>query len=422
MDNSPLDTLQPLDPLDVAALRRDFPILARRVNGKPLVYLDSAASSQKPRQVLDALVEYYANHHANVHRGAHTLAAEATERYEGARATLARFIGAPSPRSLVFTRNATEGLNLFVRSWGDANLRDGDEVIVTVAEHHANLVPWHLLAERLGIVIKALPLGEDQRLDLAQLDALLGPRTRVVAVAHMSNVLGALHPVAEIAAKAHQAGAVVVVDGAQAAPHLPVDVSALGADAYAFSGHKMCGPTGAGALWVREEILEAMPPFLGGGEMIRKVELTRSTYADIPARFEAGTPNIAEAVALSAAAEYLEGIGLERIWAHDRELARYALAQLRELQGVTLYGPEGDDRGGIVAFNIEGVHPHDVATALDQEGIAVRAGQHCCQPLMRALGAQGSVRASFYLYTTRAEVDAFVAAVAQARDFFGALA
>jgi cysteine desulfurase/selenocysteine lyase len=411
-----------MTPLDARKLRQDFPILQRKVQGKPLVYLDNAASSQKPKQVIEAMRDYYYQHHANVHRGAHTLSAEATAMYEEARKKVARFLNAPTHESVIFTRNTTEALNLFARSWGEANLREGDEIIVSVAEHHANLVPWHLIAERTGAVIKGVPLTAEHRLDLAHFESLLSPKTRLVAIAHMSNVLGVIHPIEKLAEAAHGVGALMVVDGAQAAPHLPVDVQALGADVYALSGHKMCGPTGAGALWVREDVLREMPPFLGGGEMIRKVYVDKSTYADIPMRFEAGTPNIAEAIALGVAVDYLEAIGMEAIFAHDRALLAYALERLKGLDGITLYGPEGDDRGGIVPFNIEGIHPHDVASILDSEGIAVRAGHHCAQPLMRALGVQSTARASFYFYNTEEEVDRFVAALVRARDFFAAFA
>jgi cysteine desulfurase/selenocysteine lyase len=406
--------------LDPLTLRQDFPILDRTVNGKPLIYFDNAASSQKPRQVIEALTEYYYQHHANVHRGAHTLSVEATELYEAARQKVAQFLKAPKAESVVFTRNTTEALNLFVHSWGLGNLQAGDEVILSVAEHHANLVPWHLLKARTGIVIKAVRLTSEQRLDLEHFETLLTPRTKVVSIAHMSNVLGVIHPIGHLAAKAHEVGALMVVDGAQAAPHLPVDVTALGADVYAISGHKLCGPTGAGALWVREDILRSMPPFLGGGEMIRKVFIDESTYADIPMRFEAGTPNIAEAIALGTATDYLQTIGMTQILEHDKALLNYALDKLKVLDGITLYGPEGSDRGGIIPFNLEGIHPHDVATALDQEGIAVRAGHHCAQPLMRELGVQSTARASFYFYNTTEEVDRFIEAVVKTRDFFSA--
>ncbi len=405
--------------LDVAAIRRDFPILARVVNGKPLAYLDSAASSQRPRQVLDAMRDYYENHHANVHRGAHTLATEATAAYEGAREKVARFIGAPDPRSLVFTRNATEAINLVAASWGRANLRAGDEVVISVAEHHANIVPWQFLKRDLGIVIRPVPLTADQRLDLDALRGSINERTRLVATFHMSNVLGVINPVADIVRSAREAGALVLIDGAQAAPHLPVDVAELGCDFYAFSGHKMLGPTGIGVLWARPDVLEGMPPFLGGGEMIERVTLEESTYAGIPARFEAGTPSVAEAVGLGAAVDYLTGIGMDAIARHDHALAERAIALLAGMPGVTLYGPRGLDRGGIVTFTVAGLHAHDVATMLDLQGIAVRAGHHCAQPLGRVLGATASVRASFYLYTTVEEVERFVAVLVEIVERFG---
>lgn len=408
--------------LDTARLRADFPILEREVNGRPLVYLDSGASSQKPRQVVEAMVDYYYHHHSNVHRGAHRLSVEATIAYEEARSKVAAFVGASDPSSLVFTRNATEAINLVAHSWGRANLQAGDEIVLTHAEHHANLVPWHLLAAERGLVIRAAPLTADLRLDLPAMADLISERTKLVTTFHMSNVLGAINPVAEIAALAHAAGAKLLVDGAQGAPHLPVDVTELGCDFYAFSGHKMLGPTGVGALWTRPEILADMPPFLGGGEMIGKVTIDSSTFADPPKRFEAGTPSIAEAIGLGAAVDYLSAVGMEAVAAHDHRLVSYALAKLGSVAGVTLYGPSGEDRGGIVAFNVAGVHPHDVATALDSEGVAVRAGSHCAQPLMRYLGVGATVRASFYLYNTEAEIDALVAAVERARDRFAAFA
>lgn len=408
--------------LDAAARRGDFPILQRRVNDAPLVYLDSAASAQKPEVVLAAVDAFYRCHYANVHRGAHTLSAEATQRYEAARARVARFLNAPSERSVVFVRNATEGINLVAHAWGRQALGAGDEIVLTVAEHHANLVPWHLLAAERGAVIRGVPLGSDQRVDMDALAAAIGPRTKLVTTFHLSNVLGVVNPVAQIAELAHAAGAMMLVDGAQAAAHLPVDVQALGADAYVFSGHKVGAPSGIGALWVREPLLQAWPPFLGGGEMIRTVEVDRSSYADVPMRFEAGTPAIAEAVGLHAALDYLDDVGLGAIWEHDKALARYAVQRLRALDGVSLYGPEGDDRGGIVPFNVVGVHPHDVASALDARGVAVRAGHHCAQPLMGALGVRSTVRASFWLHTTEADIDGLVEAIEEVRDFFGAVA
>jgi cysteine desulfurase/selenocysteine lyase len=408
--------------IDVQHIRQDFPVLRRDIAGKPLVYLDNAASSQRPRQVVEAMDDYYYNHHVNVHRGVHTLSTEATNMYEAARHRLAQFINAPDPASVVFTRNTTEAINLVANSWGRANLASGDEIVVSVAEHHCNLVPWQLIAQATGAVIRAVNLTPEHRFDLEQFKSLLNPRTKLVATWHMSNVLGAVNPIAQIAELTHAAGALLLVDGAQAAPHMPVNVQALGADFYALSGHKMCGPTGAGLLWAKADILREMPPFLAGGEMIRKVSIQSSTYADIPMRFEAGTPNIAEAVGLAAAADYLDDVGMHAIWAHDQALTCYALTHMRELDGITLYGPEGDDRGGIVTFNIDGVHPHDVATALDGEGIAVRAGHHCAQPLMEALGAQSTARASFYFYNSEAEVDALVSALTKTRDFFAAFA
>jgi len=404
--------------LNVTHWRRAFPILERRVHDKPLVYLDSAASAQAPLPVLEAVDRYRRYHHANVHRGAHTLSAEATELYEAARARVARFLGASDPRGVVFTRNATEALNLVAHAYGRSRLQAGDEIVVSVAEHHANLVPWHLLAAERGVVIRAAPLGPDGRVDQAAMLALIGERTKIVSTFHVSNVLGYVQPLRPVAEAAHAVGALFVVDGCQAVPHLRVDVEALGADAYVFSGHKVGGPTGIGALWMRPEILETLPPFLGGGEMIRKVRVDSSTYADIPMRFEAGTPAIAEAIGLAAALDFIDEVGLDAIWAHDRALTELALAGLSELEGVSLYGPVGADRGGIIPFNIDGVHPHDVASFLDAEGVAVRAGHHCAQPLMEALAVDATARASFWLYTSEAEVAHLVSAVQRAQEFF----
>ena len=405
--------------LDVEEIRADFPILERRMHGRPLIYLDSAATAQKPRQVLEALDGHYRNVNANVHRGAYQLSSEATDAYEEARRKVAAFLGAPEDRSLVFVRNATEGINLLARTWADRELAEGDEIIVSVAEHHANLVPWQLAAERTGARLVAVPLTEEGRFDLDAYRDLLGPRTKLVAVTHMSNVLGTVNPLADITALAHEHGAVVFADGAQAAPHLPVDVAELGVDAYAVSGHKLLGPTGIGALWVRADLLETLPPFLGGGEMIRTVTIEAATFADIPMRFEAGTPAIAEAAAFGAAADYLGRLGMDAVWRHGRHLAEYALDALAGVPGLTVYGPRGSDRGAIVPFNLNGVHPHDVASALDAEGIAVRAGHHCAQPLMKALDVQSTVRASAGVTTTEAELDALADALTSAAEFFG---
>ncbi|MER3554091.1 MAG: cysteine desulfurase [Meiothermus sp.] len=397
------------------AIRRDFPLLV----GKPdLVYLDSAATAQKPKVVLEALQQFYLHTNANVHRGAYELSARATEAYEGARRSLARFVGAQE-NEIVFVRNATEALNLVAYAWGLRNLKPGDEILLTEMEHHANLVPWHLIAGHTGAVIKAVPITASGRLDLDALDRLLTPKLRLVSLVHVSNVLGTLNPVAEVARRAKERGALVVVDGAQSAPHLPVRVRELGADFFAFSGHKMGGPTGAGVLWGRYEVLKDLPPFLGGGEMINEVFVDRSTYAKPPQRFEAGTPAIAEAVALAAAAEYLMALGMEKVWQHDLELVNYALGRLdQEVPEVRTYGPRGADRGGVVAFTLGSLHAHDVATALEQYGIAVRAGHHCAQPLHRKLGVAATARASFYLYTTHQEVDRFLEALKKVRDAF----
>ena len=399
---------------DPEAVKRDFPVFA---NNPGLVFLDSAASSQKPRAVTRAMTRYYEHDHANVHRGAYALSTRATEAYETARRQMARFLGAETDE-IVFVRNATEALNLVAHAWGLGHLREGDEILVTEMEHHANLVPWQLVAARTGARLKAVPLTDEGRLDLDAFETLLSERTRVFAVTQMSNVLGTVNPVAELAAAARERGALVVVDGAQAAPHLPVRVRELNADFYALSGHKMLGPTGAGVLWGRREVLRDLPPFLGGGSMIEEVTLERSTYAPPPQRFEAGTPAIAEAIGLGAAAEYLMRLGMENVWAHDRALLGYALERLAEVPDLRLYGPEGPDRGGVIAFNLGSLHPHDLATALDERGVAVRTGHHCAQPLHRRLGVPATARASFYVYNTTADADRLVEALLEARAFF----
>ena len=405
--------------LDVAAVRRDFPILERRIRGKPLVYLDSAATSQKPRQVLAAMDDYYRRHNANVHRGVHTLAEEATHLFEEARGKVARFVGA-SERATVFTKNVSEAINLVAYAWGLRNLREGDEILVTEMEHHSNLVPWQLVAGMTGARLRAIPVTGDCLLDLEALDGLLTERTRMVAVSAMSNVLGTVNPVAGIAERAHAAGALVLADAAQAVPHAGVRLDQLGVDFLGFTGHKALGPMGIGVLAAREELLDSMQPFLGGGEMIRDVAIEGSTWNDIPWRFEAGTPNVAEAVGLGAAVEYLQAVGMERVRAHEAEVTGYALKRLGELQGLRVYGPaELEHRGGMVSFTLGGIHPHDVAQVLDDEGIAVRAGHHCAKPLLRRLGVQATTRASFYLYSTTEEVDALVAGLEKARRFFG---
>jgi cysteine desulfurase/selenocysteine lyase len=404
---------------DVEEIRRDFPILERRIGDRRLVYLDNAATSQKPRQVLNALSEYYEEHNANIHRGVHRLAEEATAAYEGARGKVARFLGAPDTRGLLFTRGTTESINLVAHAWGRKALREGDEILLTEAEHHSNLVPWQLAAQATGAKLRFIPIREDGTLDVEEAGRLIGPRTKLVGCIHASNVLATINPVEKLAQLAHDVGALMLVDGAQSAPHLPVDVEALGCDFFACSGHKMLGPTGVGALWGRPEILEEMDPFLGGGEMIREVHLDHSTYNDLPYKFEAGTMNIAQAVGLGAAVDYLVDLGMEHVREHERRLGEYAYRRLSEFDGITIYGPK-EDRTGLVSFSLPDVHPHDLSQLLDEEGVAIRSGHHCAQPLMRRLGVTATARASFYLYNTQEEVDALVRSLASAREFFGA--
>ncbi|MBO9333588.1 MAG: cysteine desulfurase [Roseiflexus sp.] len=404
---------------DIVTLRHEFPILNQVVNGKTLAFLDSAASSQKPRRVIDCLEDYYRRYNANVHRGIYRLSEEATFAFERARGKVARFINARSQREIVFVRNTTEAINLVARSWGDANLREGDRILLSIMEHHSNLVPWQMLAQRTGAKLEFLSIDGEGRLALDNLDAQL-EGVRLVAITQQSNVLGTINPVAEIARRAHAVGALVLVDGAQSVPHMPVDVQALDIDFLAFSGHKMCGPTGIGVLWGRRAILEQMPPFLGGGSMIKVVGLHESTYADVPARFEAGTPAIAEAIALGEAVDFLQEIGMDRIYAHERELLGYALERLTEIEGLRVYGPRTTEmRGSAVSFTLEGVHPHDVAAVLDGEGIAVRAGHHCAQPLHAHYDIPATTRASFYLYNIPEEIDRLVAALRKVRTLFG---
>jgi cysteine desulfurase/selenocysteine lyase len=404
--------------LDAEVVRKDFPIFETLAHGKPLVYLDSAATSHKPRQVIDRIVRFYETENANVHRGIYELGEKATAAYEGAREAAARFIGARSTRSIVFTRGTTEAINLVRYTWARENVREGDEILVTDMEHHSNLIPWQLHCLDSGAVLRHLPIDDEGGLRVDLLEEYLTEKTKLVAISLMSNVLGTINPVRKIADAAHAAGARILVDAAQAAPHLAFDVNELDADFLAFSAHKMCGPTGAGVLYGREDLLEAMPPFHGGGEMIREVWADRATFAEIPQKFEAGTPNVAQVVGMGAAIEYLEELGMDAVRAHDIELTGYALERLRDF-GATIYGPkEAARRGGVVAFNIPEVHPHDMATIVDQEGVCIRAGHHCAQPLMRRLGVPATARASVYVYNTREDVDALIAALEKSKGWF----
>ncbi|HEX4132336.1 MAG TPA: cysteine desulfurase [Pirellulales bacterium] len=411
-------------PLDVDALRADFPILATHIHargddpGVPLVYLDNAATTQRPRQVIQSVVDVYERQYANVHRGIHWLSDQTTDLYEQSRAKVRAFINAPALEQVIFTHGTTESVNLVARSWGDANLRPGDEVLLTEMEHHANLVPWQQAAERTGAVLRHIPITDDGRLDQDTLPRLLGERTKLVAVTAVSNVLGTVNPVAEIIAQAHAVGAVVLVDAAQSAPHLATDVQALNADFVAFSGHKMLGPSGVGVLWGRGELLDAMPPFLGGGSMIRRVYLDRFEPAELPSKFEAGTPPIVSAIGLGAAIDYLQAIGLPAIHEHEQLLCRRAHALLADLPGVRMLGPAPEHKSGIVSFTLDRIHAHDIAQVLDRHGVAIRAGHHCAMPLHKRLGINASARASFYFYNTLDEVDRFVAALADCQRVF----
>ena len=406
--------------LDRTALRAQFPALAQEVGGHPLVYLDNAATSQKPQSVLDALAAYYEDDNANVHRGIHELSRRATTAFEGARVKLAKFIGAPDSAELVWTRGTTEAINLVASSWGMDTLGDGDEILLSSLEHHSNIVPWQLVASRTGARLRYIEMDEQGRLILDYLPELLTDRTRLVAVSHISNALGTVNPIREIAEQAKQVGALVLVDGAQAVPHRRVDVQELGCDFYAFSGHKMCGPTGSGGLWARRSLLESMPPYQGGGEMIRMVERDTSTWAEIPHKFEAGTPNIAGAIALGAAADFLDEVGFDAIAEHERELLSYALERLDDMGGITVYGPTDlDERSGVISFTMGDAHPHDISTILDSRGIAIRAGHHCAQLVMQHFGISATARASFYLYNSTDDVDRLIEGLASVKEIFG---
>ncbi len=403
----------------VSDIRQDFPILARLVHGKPLVYLDSTSSSQKPRSVIDAMSVYYESYNANVHRGVYQISEEATAAMEKARVKMARFLNARQGKQIIFTRNTTESINLVAYSWGGANIHAGDLIILTEMEHHSNLVPWQLLAQRTGARLEFVPVTDDGLLRLDIYEQLLQQQPKLVAFTHMSNVLGTINPTRQMIAQAHAAGAIALIDAAQSVPHLPVDVQALDADFLCFSAHKMLGPTGIGVLYGKRDLLEAMPPFMGGGDMIRRVGLRESTWNDLPWKFEAGTPAIAEAIGLGAAVDYLNALGMENVLRHEQEITAYALAQLRAVPGLTIYGPDASRRGGVVSFTLGDIHPHDLASILDQEaGVAVRAGHHCAQPLMERFNLGATARASFYVYTMHEEIDVLVQGLHKALQIF----
>jgi cysteine desulfurase/selenocysteine lyase len=411
---------RPAKTVDWAALRKDFPILDQKVHGKPLIYFDNAATSQKPRAVIDALVRYYERDNANVHRGIHELSNRATQAFEAARTRVAKFINARSADEIVWTRGTSEGINLVANAWGGKNLKAGDVILLTEAEHHSNIVPWQLLAQRTGAKVAYIPVtGDEGTLDLAKLDSVLTKSVKLLSLVHISNSMGVVNPVAELCARARKLGIVTVVDGAQSAGHMPVDVQAIGCDFFAFSGHKICGPTGIGALYGRQEILDKLPPYQGGGEMILTVGYDKTEFKPAPHRFEAGTPDISGPIGLHAAMDYLDAIGRENIWRHDQELANYAQDQLAGVKNIRLFGPKVG-RAGLVSFLLKDVHAHDVVTLADQGGVALRGGHHCTQPLMHKLGVESTARASFYFYNTKGEVDRFVDVVKEIQKFFAA--
>src|SRR5258706_9637341 len=423
-DNIPVTTMQQTIEQNPAArtaadIRKDFPILSRQVHGKPLVYLDSTASSQKPSAVIEAMSTYYETTHANVHRGVYEISEEATARMEKARVKVARFINVRQSKQIIFTRNTTESINLVAYSWGNKNIAAGDLIVLTEMEHHSNLVPWQLLAQRTGARLEFVPVNDDGLLRLDIYEQLLQQQPKLVAFTHMSNVLGTINPAQQMIAQAHAVDAIVLLDAAQSVPHLPADVQALDADFVCFSSHKMLGPTGIGVLYGKRDLLEAIPPFMGGGEMIRTVGLRESTWNDLPWKFEAGTPSIAEAIGLGAAIDYLNNLGMENVLRHEQEITAYAMAQLQTIPGLTIYGPEATGRGGVISFTLGDIHPHDLASILDQEvGVAIRAGHHCAQPLMERYGLAATARASFYVYTIPADIDMLVQGLHKALQIF----
>lgn len=402
----------------LSSLRSLFPVLERQVHGKPLAYLDNAATTQKPLAVIESMDNYYRHYNSNIHRGVHSLSEEATTAYEGARERIARFINAASDRQTIFTRNATEAINVVAHSWGRANLGPGDEVLITEMEHHSNIVPWQILQEQLGFTLRYVPITDGGLLDLSEVDTLLNERTKLFAFVHVSNVLGTVNPAAELVQAAHAVGALTLIDASQSVPHMPVDVQALDTDFLVFSGHKMCGPTGIGILYGKRELLEAMPPFMGGGDMIREVKMSGSRWNTLPYKFEAGTPAIAEGIGLGAAVDFLQEVGLEWIWQHEHALTSYAYERLAQVEGLRILGPGPEQRGGLVSFTLGDIHPHDLSAVLDGDGIAIRAGHHCAQPIHDRLGIVASARASFYLYNTFEEVDKLVVGLEKAGQIF----
>ena len=419
IDVSPANDVDIGRMLDVEAVRADFPILSRKINDRPLVYLDNAATTQKPRQVIAAITNFYEQTNSNVHRGVHTLSIEATDAYELARTKVAKFINAPRPETVIWTRNTSESLNLVAATWANAHVGEGDNIVITAMEHHSNIVPWQQLAARKNAELRYLAVGKDGLLDMANIESIIDSRTKIVSVTHVSNVLGTVNPVAELANRAHEVGAVILIDAAQSVPHMPVDVQAIDADFLCFSAHKMLGPTGIGVLYGKYDLLDEMPPYMYGGDMILEVTYEDATWNDLPYKFEAGTPNIADAIATGAAVDYLSELGMENVWEHEQQLTAYGMDQISSLNHITIFGPEDPAlKGGVISFVHDKIHPHDLGTALDQQGIAIRTGHHCAMPLVRSYGVVAAARASFYVYNTKTEIDALVDGIRETERYF----
>ena len=419
IDVSPANDVDIGRMLDVEAVRADFPILSRKINDRPLVYLDNAATTQKPRQVIAAITNFYEQTNSNVHRGVHTLSIEATDAYELARTKVAKFINAPRPETVIWTRNTSESLNLVAATWANAHVGEGDNIVITAMEHHSNIVPWQQLAARKNAELRYLAVGKDGLLDMANIESVIDNKTKLVSVTHVSNVLGTVNPVAELANRAHEVGAVILIDAAQSVPHMPVDVQAIDADFLCFSAHKMLGPTGIGVLYGKYDLLDEMPPYMFGGDMILEVTYEDATWNDLPYKFEAGTPNIADAIATGAAVDYLSELGMENVWEHEQQLTAYGMDQISSLNHITIFGPEDPAlKGGVISFVHDKIHPHDLGTALDQQGIAIRTGHHCAMPLVRSYGVVAAARASFYVYNTKTEIDALVDGIRETERYF----